>query len=221
MYPFLKTFDSLKKANLVPMMLTCAALAVVVVLGSIGATTWITAHLVNTNIGWLDTVINLTAGIITGIGGWFMLPVLTVLIGGLFQEIVIQRVERIYYPDSVRSKTIKFWSEAWHEIKFTLWALLLNILVLPLFVFGIGFVISILLNSYLLGREFFENAAGYHVGKKKGKELIRQNRLTIYGGGFIITMTTLLPVLNLFVPILAIVWMVHVYHRVCEVSVRL
>lgn len=214
MYPFLKTFYSLKKANLFGLMLKCAALAVVVVFIAMGAITWMTAHLVNLKTGWVDTLVHWIVGILTGIGGWFMLPALTVLISSIFQEKAIQRVERIYYSDSAQNKTMRFLPEAWHDIKFTLWALCLNIIVLPLYLLGIGFVVSILLNSYLLGREFFESAAGYHVEKTNARELGRKNKKAVYGGGFVITLMTLLPVLNLFVPILAIVWMVHVYHSV-------
>lgn len=212
MYPIIKTLSSLKKAGLLGLMLVCAVLAVVVVLGAVGLITWITAHLVNIQMGWLDTLFNLMVGTLTGIGGWFMLPALTVLIAGMFQEKTINRVERIYYPNSVRSEEPEFWPDAWHDIKFTLWALFLNILVLPLYLFGIGFVVSVLINSYLLGREFFESAAGYHLGKPEAKELGGRNKRAIYGGGFVITLMTLVPLLNLFVPIIAVVWMVHVYH---------
>jgi CysZ protein len=197
-------------------MAACAALAIVVLLGAVGAITWMAAHFVSIKIGWLETLVHWTIGILTGIGGWFMLPALTVLIGGIFQETAIQRVEHIYYPDYARSGPIKFWPDIWHDIQFTLLALSLNILILPFYLVGIGFIASIFLNTYLLGREFFESAAGYHVGKTKAKELGRSNKKVVYGGGLAITLTTLIPFLNLFVPILAIVWMVHAYHKECK-----
>lgn len=212
MYPFAKTFASLTKANLLGLMLACAGLAVAVVLVAVGGLTWIAAHLVKIETGWLDTLVSWILGVLTGIGGWFMLPALNVLIAGMFQEKVIHRVERIYYPDAVRREGPGFWPDVGHDIKFTVWALLLNILVLPLYFFGVGFVVSIALNSYLVGREFFESAAGYHIGKPKAKDLGRRNKGAVYGGGLVITLMTLVPVLNFFVPILAIVWMVHVYH---------
>ena len=145
-----------------------------------------------------------------------MLPVLTVIIGGLFQEQVIQRVEQEFYPDSIQRDHLRFWPEMWHDIKFTARALFLNLLVLPLSLIGVGFIVAILLNTYLLGREFFEGAAGYHVGKPRAMEIGKKHRKAVYGGGFVITIMTLLPVLNLFVPILATVWMVHVYHYLSE-----
>lgn len=214
MFPFTLTFKSLIKANLLSLMLLCAVLAVCVVALIAAGVTWSTAYFVNFETGWLDKLFSWLVGIVTGIGGWFMLPALTVLISGMFQERVIHRIEQIYYPDFMRSEAPKFWPDFIHDIKFTIWALFLNCLVLPLYFLGIGFIISIILNSYLLGREFFESAAGYHLGKSSAKELGKKFPKYIYGGGLAITLMTLVPILNMFVPIIAVIWMVHVYHGI-------
>ncbi len=212
MYPFKKTITSLKKANLLGLMFICAALAISVVLLAVGIVTWSTDHLVNLEKGWLDSLVNWLVAAVTGVGGWFMLPALTVLIAGAFQEKTISLVERSHYPDKMRKEEPQFWPDVAHDVKFTLLALFLNVLILPFYLFGIGFVLSVALNSYLLGREFFEGAAGYHLGKGKAKSLIPNNKGAVYGGGLVITLLTLVPVANLIVPIFAIVWMVHVYH---------
>ena len=214
MVPLLKTFESITKGRLLSLMLTCAILGVVLVILAIGTVTWLAAFFVRIEIGWLDILTNWAVGILVGIGGWFMLPVLIVLIGGIFQEKTIDRVERAYYPDELRDKPPGFWPDILHDVKFTLWALFLNLLILPLYLLGIGFIAAIALNSYLLGREFFEGAAGYHLGKPTARDLGRKHKMPMYGGGFAITIMTLVPLLNLFVPILATVWMVHVYHRI-------
>jgi CysZ protein len=213
MYPFIKTVGSLTKANLIGLMLACAGLAVIIVLVAIGGITWLTADIVNIKTGWLDTLVNWIVAAVTGIGGWFMLPALTVLIAGMFQEQTIYRVEHAYYPDKARNEPPRFWPDMLHDIRFTLWAVFLNIMILPLYLVGIGFFLSIALNSYLLGREFFESVAGHHLGKPEARKLGRNCRSVVYGGGFVITMLTLVPLVNLFVPVIAIVWMVHVYHR--------
>ncbi|MBU2590962.1 MAG: EI24 domain-containing protein, partial [Nitrospinae bacterium] len=126
------------------------------------------------------------------------------------------RVEDAYYPNS-NEREAKFWPDLFHDIKFTIWGLFLNILVLPLYIFSIGFIVSIILNSYILGREFFESAAGYHLGKDKAKELLSKNRTPVYIGGFFVTMTSLIPILNLFIPIIAVVWMTHLYHNIVDI----
>jgi len=197
-------------------MLACAFLALITVFILITSITWISAVLIQIETGWLDTLIGWLIGIFSGVGGWFMLPVLTVLIAGMFQETVIHRVEFVFYPDKVRTDSPKFWPDIWHDIKFTIFALTLNIIILPLYLIGIGFIVSILLNSYLLGREFFESAAGYHLGKPEAMNLGAENRIIIFIGGLVITLLALIPVLNLFVSIFAIVWMVHLYHHLLE-----
>jgi CysZ protein len=212
LYPFAKTLDSVTKANLMGLMLACAGLAVAVVAVLVAVVTSVTAHLVNLETGWLDSLVNWVVGGVTGVAGWFMLPALVVLIAGIFQERTIDRVERAFYPDKVRSQAPRFWPDVKHDVRFTLWALFLNVLVLPFYFLGIGFVMSIGLNSYLLGREFFESAAGYHLGKPEAHRLGQQNKGAVYGGGLVIALMTLVPVVNLFVPIFAVVWMVHVYH---------
>lgn len=211
MYPFAKTFASCRRAKLFGLMLASASLALIlVVLVAVGIT-WLTARLVNLERGWLDILVNWVVGAAAGIGGWFMLPVLVVLLAGIFQEAVIRRVEQVDCPEVKRSSVPRFWADAGHDLMFTLRALLLNLLVLPLYLLGIGFVVAIVLNSYLLGREFFIGAAGYHLGRPAAALLVRQHRKTVYGGGLVLTLLTLVPVINLFMPIFATVWMVHAY----------
>lgn len=161
----------------------------------------------------IDNVVTVLIGAATGVAGWFMLPAFSALFVGLFVENIIHRVELRYYPEEMRERAPGFWPDFWHDIRFTIKALLLNILVLPLYAFGIGFFISVVLNSYLIGREFFEAAAGYHLGKDRARDLIGSYPVEVYGGGFILTLLTLIPLVNFFVPLLSVVYMVHTYHR--------
>lgn len=208
-----RTIRTLSHKQMIIIMLFCALLAVMLVFLLVGGVTWLTADLVNIERGWLDSLINWVTGIVLGIGGWFMLPAFVVLVSGVFQEVTIYKVEKIEYPGKTRKQEPRFWPDLRHDIRFTLKALVLNILVLPFYLVGIGFFLSIALNSYLLGREFFESAAGYHLGKPDARQLGRRNRKLIYSSGLILTLLTLMPVINLFVPIIAVVWMVHLYHN--------
>lgn len=208
-----KTLHSVTRARLIGLMMLCAVLAFLVVLLLAGGITWLTANLVSLETRWLDITINWVVGIVSGVGGWFMLPVLVVIISGAFLEMTIHKVEEAEYPDKVRSEEPHIWTDILHDIRFTVKAICLNLLVLPFYLIGVGFVLSVLLNSYLLGREFFESAAGYHLGKPQARELGRSHRKMVYGSGLVITLMTLIPVVNLFAPIIAIVWMVHVYHN--------
>jgi CysZ protein len=212
MFPLVPTLRALTKADILSLMIACAVLALVVVVGLVVTITWGAAEFFSFKTGWLDASFTWLVGILTGVGGWFMLPALTVLIGGIFQEKVIDRVERRYYPHFISHEEIKFWPDLLYDLKFTLKALLLNLLVLPLYLLGIGFFVAIALNTYLLGHEFFESVAGHHYGKPKARQLSKQHPRRVYLGGLVITLVSLTPVLNLFVPVIAVVWMVHVFH---------
>lgn len=209
---FTRTLHSISRPPVLALMLLCAVLALLMVIGVVMVLTWSAAHLVHLEKSWLDTGVNWLVGIMLGVGGWFMLPVLVILITGIFQEVTIHKVEKEEYPDRMREIEPQFWPDMSHDIRFTLRALLLNLLILPFYFFGIGFVLSIVLNSYLLGREFFEGAAGYHLGKPKARKVGSQNKKLVYGSGLIFTLLTLTPLVNLFVPIIAIIWMLHGYH---------
>ena len=214
-YPLLKTLASLKRGNLISILFLSAFISLAVVILGAAGVTWLSTYLIEIERGWLDMAVNFLIGILSGVGAWFLFPVFSVLIAGAFQETVIKRVEAAYYPGS-KEREGGFWPDLLHDIRFTVWGVFLNILVLPLYIFSIGFAVSILLNSYLLGREFFESAAGYHLGKDKAQALIKENKMSVYLGGFIITMAALVPLLNLFIPIIAVVWMTHLYHAIGE-----
>lgn len=212
MFPLSKTFASLGRANLLGLIVFCALLALLLAGATVALLTWLASRLVDLQPAWLDTLINLAVGLVGGIGGWFMLPPLMALIAGIFQESIISRVERVFYPEKVRKEPPRFWADLRHDMLFLARALALNLLILPLYLVGIGFVASIALNSYLLGREFFEAAAGYHLGKPAARRLGQRHRLAVYGGGCVITLIGIVPLVNLLMPVLATVWMVHLYH---------
>ncbi len=216
MFPFARTFSSFTKAKLFGIILLCALLAVITVGLVVVLITSLAAYFTNFETAWLNSIVKWSTGLVSGVFGWFVLPAFMVLFAGLFQEKTINKVEKAYYPDRVREESPGFWPDIAHDIRFTAKALGLNILILPLYLIGIGFIISIILNSYLLGREFFESAAGHHMGKPAARKLGNNNKAAVYGGGFFIVLMSLTPILNIVMPILATVWMVHVYHGLSD-----
>lgn len=208
MFPLAKTVESFPKAKLIKFIV----FDILIVLAIIAGFTYWSASLGDSiDTGWIRSVVNVFTGTFGLIIGWFILPILMPLIAGIFNEMVIERVEKVYYPNNTESKA-RFWPDMVHDIKFTLTSLGLNILVIPLYFIGIGFIVSIVLNAHLIGREFFESAAGYHLGKPEANRLRKSHRSKIYLSGLALTIIALTPIANLFLPIIAIVWMVHVYH---------
>lgn len=208
-----KSFESIGKAKLLGYLILTAVLGFFLVFTLATLVFFLVDNLIVLENNLLDKLINLLATLAAGIGGWFMIPIFSAMIAGIFAEKIIDKVEKAYYPDQVRNQSPRFWPDFLYDIRFVVKSLLLNIAVLPTYLLGIGFFVSILLNAYLIGKEFFETAAGYHLGKENAKNLIEPHKFKIYGGGFALTLLTLIPVLNLFAPIISTVYMVHLYHQ--------
>lgn len=214
MLPIFKTLQSLKKARLFSVLLSCALLALLTIFALITLVSWSAAYLSTFEQAWINNIITIAAGLLTGIAGWFILPSLIVLIGSIYQDSIIKKVEHVYYPQTRIPQATSFWPDLIHDIKFTVKAVFFNLCILPLYLLGIGFLGSVILNSYLLGREFFETAAGHYLGKEKAYRLIEKNRLLIYGNGLVITLFSLLPIINIFMPVLGLIYMVHIFHKI-------
>jgi len=212
MFPILKTLKSFKEAKLGKYVFFNLLIATATILAFIYGVISLKDRIFEINNEWIKSV---SDGILSVIIIWFLLPSIIPLISGFFEEIIIKKVEQRYYPDDVNeTQRATLWPDLLHDIKFTLISLGLNILIIPWYFFGIGFLMSIILNSYLLGREFFDSAAGYHLGKKEAGKLRKKHSFTVYLGGLSLTLITLIPVFNLFIPIIAVVWMVHSFHYI-------
>ena len=212
----LKTFASLSNDRLVKLAIASmlgSAVLMTVFLISVSSAVAYFLNFGEQNFWLYAALVSLaTAG--SGLVGWFMLPVVVVLIGGLMLENVVQAVEEKEYPDRIGGNNIGFWRNMIYDLKFVGLVIILNLVVLPFYLFGIGFLASIILNSYLLGREFFESVAACHMPKADARRLIESHKFEVYGAGAVITIMTLVPFINLFMPIFGAVLMVHIFHSI-------
>jgi CysZ protein len=212
MFPFLKSLNSFRESRLYTYVLMSIAISGLLILGLITFFTWLGATEINLQPKWLDLGITFLIGILSGIAGWFMFPAFMILVAGFFQEAIIQKVAAAEYDPDVSVATDGLFTDLKHDLLFTAKAIGLNILILPTYVLGIGFIFSVLLNGFLLGREFFVLVARYYEGNKNAHELFRYHRNGLVLSGLFFTGLSLIPIVNTIVPILAVVWMVHVYH---------
>ncbi len=219
-WPVHKTLGSLASARLLFLMAASAFLGIVMVVSIVGGLTYTWARLTSFSFPYADGLSNVFVGGVFSLAGWFMLPVLVVLIAGIFQDTVVRRVEKACYPDAMGLENGRFWADLIHDLRFTVWAVFLNILILPFYLVAVGPLLAIGLNSYLLGREFFETAAGYHMPRSEARKVTLRHRTVVYGGGFLITLMTLIPVVNVFVPIFALAYMVHLFHALLQPKAR-
>ena len=90
---------------------------------------------------------------------------------------------------------------------------LLNLMALPLYVVPVmNLVAFYALNGYLLGREYVELVASRRLAPGAVRALRRRHRLKLFGAGVTIAFLLTVPVVNLLTPVIATVFMVHVFH---------
>src|SRR5690606_18771637 len=95
---------------------------------------------------------------------WFLFPGIMPVIVHFFDNRIAGAIERRDYPASPQPAQQPFWPEFWHDVRFALLAVGLNLLALPLYLFPpLNLLVFYGLNGYLLGREFFGMVARRHL----------------------------------------------------------
>lgn len=205
----LKTFRTLSRPYfltmlLLPLLVTAAAFGVLfVTIGYLlNATAFVSA-------GWLDMILDWTAGLGTLILAWFLFPALLPLVASFFLEQIAGRIELREY--GIEDKPpLPVSQEVVAGAKFAGFSLLLNLIILPLYLIPVLIpVIYYGLNSYLLGREFFESVAGRHIGRKAANTLRREHRLLVLFSGLMIAFCATLPLAILIAPFIGVAITVH------------
>jgi len=205
----LKTFRTISR----PYFLTMLLLTLLVTAAVFGIFFLIIGYLLNAtafvSTGWLDTVFDWTAGLGTLILAWFLFPVLLPLVASIFMEQIAGRIEQREYGLEV-PPSLPVSQEVVAGARFAGFSLFLNLISLPLYL--IPPLIPLVyygLNSYLLGREFFESIAGRHMGRKAANALRRQHRLLVLISGLMIALCATIPLATLIAPFIGVVVTVH------------
>lgn len=205
----LKTFRTLSR----PYFLTMLLLTLLVTAAAFGVFFLIIGYLLNAtafvSTGWLDTVFDWAAGLGTLILAWFLFPALLPLVASIFLEQIAGRIELREYGLKDHP-SLPVLQEVVAGAKFAGISLFLNLIVLPLYLIApLIPVIYYGLNSYLLGREFFESVAGRHMGRKAANILRREHRLLVLFSGFMIALCATLPLAALIAPFIGVAVAVH------------
>lgn len=190
------------------------ALVCLIVTGGIlgGFIAGVGAFLASTDLAGISFIGSLLAWI--GTAGatfisYFLAPLLFPLISILFLEGIVTHVEQEHYQVT-DSRPAKLSNTLPAALMFVGKSLVINLLALPFyFIPGIYYLV----NGYLYGREYFEMIALRHHKGKEARALRRKNRWKVILAGIIIMVLFTVPFVNLLAPILATVFMVHVYHH--------
>ncbi|MBF0356842.1 MAG: EI24 domain-containing protein [Alphaproteobacteria bacterium] len=160
---------------------------------------------------WLDASLDVGLLLVVMIASLWFFPVLSTLIVGFFLERVARAVEERHYPGLPAAREVGLGESLFTALRFGLVSLGLNLLVLPLyFIPLLNLGVFLLLNGYLLGREYFELVGSRRLepGPLAVKRLGHRGRLLLVGMAGAALMAV--PLVNLAVPVLLTAWMVHV-----------
>lgn len=165
--------------------------------------------------GWLARAAAALGGLLALASAvWLFVPVM-LAVAGLFLDPVAEAVERRFYPGLPPARGAGLASQAWFNLGFGLRMAGLTLLVLPVTFAAppVGAVLLWAVSAYALGHGLFEGVAQRRVGVREAKALRRGKEATVLGVGAVLAAMSLVPGLNLLVPVLGTAAMTHVLHR--------
>ena len=156
---------------------------------------------------------------ITALLAWYLLfPAVVTGVMSLFMEQIAGAVEAEWYPGAIGTRSSPLLEALWNGLQFAATAIALNLLALIpylilLILGGIGAPLLFLgLNGYLIGREFFEMVALRHMDRRAVIRFRREVRGPVFQTGLLVAALFLVPIANLFAPIVGAAMMTHMFH---------
>lgn len=139
------------------------------------------------------------------------------MIGTLYLDRLAGRIEARDFPVA-QVKPGAFLATMKAGLRLAAAVLTADILLLPLDIGlpGVGETLSLLVNGWLLGWEYFELAALRHLSPAQADHLRKHHTWRIWGGGMAISLLSVVPVLDLVAPLFGTALMVHLFHRVAS-----
>ena len=176
-------------------------------------------------IGWrpVNWLIDLLGVVGVAFLSWLLFPAVATLIMGFFLERVAATVEASYYPGRGPPRRQSTQEIVMSGARLMLLTIALNMLALPVYALlpGINIAVFLVLNGYLLGREYFEVVAMRRLDVDATTAIRRRFGGRIFYGGVMIAGMFLLPIVNLAAPVIATAFMVHIFEALpCQEPAR-
>lgn len=160
---------------------------------------------------WLETLAAIGAGLGLLVAFFFLMAPVTAMFAGLYIDDVADKVEAKHYAQEPKGTALPLLKSVALSVQFGLLVLLVNVLALPLVFTGIGAIVLIIINAYLLSREYFEMAAMRHMAVADAKALRKDNAVAVFIAGFLPAVMAIVPIVNLTVPIFSTAYFVHLF----------
>jgi CysZ protein len=172
--------------------------------------------------GWLQWLwrgggSGVAAFLVTMLLLWLSFTGIATGVTGLWLDEVIAAVEVRYYPRA-RAKPVGLRREAGMAMAAGLRVLLWNALFLPVYILlavtGVGpLLLFLVINAWLLGREYLETVAARHLPAEAAQAWPQQQKLDRWYTGIVTAGLFAVPFINLVAPVIGIAFATHMYHR--------
>lgn len=146
-----------------------------------------------------------------------MVPVASAFVG-MFLDQIVDAVEDRHYPNLPAITDPGLLAGLGDALRGLVVLLIANILALAIYVLvpPLAPFIFVIMNGYLLGREYFQMIALRRQSIPDAKRLRRRNILAIWIAGILMVIPLTIPILNLVIPILGVASFTHIYHRAAK-----
>ncbi|ESR26091.1 sulfate transporter family protein [Lutibaculum baratangense] len=171
------------------------------------------AHFVALPWGWAEWSLDIVAALGLLIALAFLVAPASTVVAGLFLDDIAARVERQAFPAIGEGTGVPFVRSVVLSLRFFAVTLAANLAALVLLLVpGVNLVIFLLVNAYLLGREYFELAAMRYRPPEEARSVRRVNGGRVFAAGLLVAGYVSIPLLNLTTPLFATSFLVR-YHR--------
>ncbi|MBD0275327.1 MAG: EI24 domain-containing protein [Acetobacteraceae bacterium] len=189
--------------------------AVLVFAGLVAAGAWGAEALAGGS-GWLATAAAALGGALAvALAVWLFVPVM-LAVAGVFLDPVAEAVERRFYPGLPPPRGgASLAAQARFNLWFGLRLGVLSLLALPVALAfpPAGAALLWLVSAVGLGHGLFEGVAQRRVGVAEARALRRAREASVLAIGAVLAGVSLVPLLNLLVPVVGTAAMTHLLHR--------
>lgn len=166
---------------------------------------------------FVDSIAFFLAGAGLVIALAYLLPAASAVVAGYFLDDVAEVVETADFPEDPPGRALPVGRALLYGLRFAGLSLVVNLVALALvFVPVVNIGVFFFANAYLLGREYFELAAGRFRPMEEAARMRVEHRGTVLIAGAMLAALVLVPVLNLLTPLFGVALMVHVHKRLSD-----
>jgi CysZ protein len=170
-------------------------------------------HLPELQWHWLNVMLELLAPVLVIVLAFFLGAPVAAIFASLYLDRIAKIVEAKYYKGDAPAPGAPLFASIMLALRLLAWILVFGLALLPVDVALpiIGSLAALVVNGWLLGREYFELAALRHLSRDQVDAMRKRHGAGILGAGLVIAVLAEIPIVNFVAPLYGAAFMVHVF----------